>query len=111
MAVNGGHAGTKKAPIEAQNLYTNIARRGPPQTPGSLFGVYAISFSVPSFPLKTSFLVYTKPCFLPVEALEFSERKTPLVYTFFPPTNKYHSTENHYITSHYFQELIMSDVM
>ena len=39
----------------------------------------------PSFPLKTSFLVYTKTSFLPVETLEFSERKTPLVYTFFPP--------------------------
>ena len=37
------------------------------------------------FPLKTSFLVYTKPPFLPVDALEFSELKTPLVYTFFPP--------------------------
>ena len=37
----------------------------------------------PTFPLKTSFLVYTKPRFFPVEALEFLELKTPLVYTFF----------------------------
>ena len=36
------------------------------------------------FPLKTSFLVNTPTSFLPVEALEFSELKTPLVYTFFP---------------------------
>ena len=42
----------------------------------------------PLFPLKTSFLVYTKPLFWPVEALEFSELKTPLVYTFFPPIKR-----------------------
>ena len=50
--------------IGAQNLYTNTARRGPPQTPGSLFGVYMYFPSLSLlFPLKTSFLVYTKPVF------------------------------------------------
>ena len=40
------------------------------------------------FPLKTSFLVYTKPLFflVLVEALAFSELKTPLVCTFFFPS-------------------------
>ena len=57
---------TKKG-VGGQNLYTNALRRGPPQTPGRLFGVYVFAF----FPLKTRFLVYTKPLFLPVEAREF----------------------------------------
>ena len=36
------------------------------------------------FPLKRSVLGYTQTSFLPVEALKFSELKTPLVYTFSP---------------------------
>ena len=60
--------------LGGRNLYTNTARKRSPQTPWRLFGVYAFSFFFPS-----------KPLFLPVEALEFSELKTPLVYTFFPP--------------------------
>ena len=69
--------------IGGLNLYTNAARRGPPQTPRRLLGVCVFSFF---FPLKTSSLVYTKPLFWPIEALEFAELKTPLVYTFVPPT-------------------------
>ena len=57
--------------LGAQNLYTNTGRRGPPQTPGSLFGVYVFSFSVPSFPLITSILVYTKPVFCLLRHLRF----------------------------------------
>ena len=39
---------------------------------------------LPFFSLENKLLVYIKPPFLPVEELEPSELKTPLVYTFFP---------------------------
>ena len=45
-------------------------------TPGRLFGVY--------FPLENKLFGIHQASFLPVEALKFSELKTPLVYTFFP---------------------------
>ena len=56
-------------------------RRGPPppQTPARLFGVYDFSFLLPWNKL---FDIHQRnPLFLAVEALEFSELKTPLVYT------------------------------
>ena len=62
-------------------IYTNTARRGPPQTPSRLFGVYVFSI----FSLTNKLFGIHQTSFLPVEALEFSELKTPLVYTFFPP--------------------------
>ena len=65
-----------------QNLYTNAARRDPPQTPGRLFGVYVVSF----FSLENKLFGIHQTSCLPVEALEFSELKTPLVYTFLPPS-------------------------
>ena len=72
--------------IGGQNLYTNTVRRGPPRTPGRLFGVHDF---FPLFSLENKlfakFLVYTKPLFRLLRHLSFSELKTPLVYTFFPP--------------------------
>ena len=38
----------------------------------------------PSFPLENKLFGIHPTCFLPVEALKFSELKTPLAYTFFP---------------------------
>ena len=73
------------ASVGGQNLYTNTVRRGPPHTPGRLFSVYGFP---PLFPWKQAFCQVFgihQTSFLPVEALEFSELKTPLVYTFFSP--------------------------
>ena len=47
---------------------------------GSLVYMYFPSFSLENKPFGIH-----QTSFLPVEALEFSELKTPLVYTFFPP--------------------------
>ena len=74
------------AQLGGQNLYTNTARRGspsPPQTPWRLFGVYVF----PAFSLENKLFGIHQTSFLPVEALEFSELKIPLVYTCFPPIN------------------------
>ena len=54
--------------IGGQNLYTDTLRRGSPTT--TLKALWCICI----------FLLF--PSFLPAEALEFSELKTPLVYTF-----------------------------
>ena len=66
--------GAKTAHLEAKIS----PRRGPPQTPWSLFGVYVFSFF---FPWKQQLFGIHKTSFLPVEELEFSELKAPLVYT------------------------------
>ena len=58
--------------IGGQNLYTNAAWRGPQQPPWRLFGVYAFASF---FPLKTSFLVYTKPFFCLLRHLSFQSCK------------------------------------
>ena len=62
--------------IGRPKLYTNTV-----QTPERLFGVKGI---FRFFPLKASNLGRHQTSFWPVEALGFSERKTPLVYTFAP---------------------------
>ena len=64
-------------------MYTPILREGVPHKhlEGSLVCVYVFSFFF-SFENKLSREHQTS--FLPVEALEFSELKIPLVYTFFP---------------------------
>ena len=64
--------------VGGQNLYTNALRRCPPQTPGRLFGVYVFSF----FPHENKLFGIHQTFFWPVETLEFSELRTPLVYTF-----------------------------
>ena len=78
---NRGGEGSK---IGGQYLYTNAVRRGPPQTPWSLFGAHVVSFFLP----WKQAVWYTPNLFWPVEELEFSELKTPLVYTFLPPKKK-----------------------
>ena len=68
-------------------------------TPGRLFGVYVS----PLFSLENKFFAQVfgihQTSFLPVEALELSELKAPLVYTFFPPKMGKHiefcPTRNH----------------
>ena len=68
----------QESEIGCQNLYTNTVRGGPPQTPGTLFGVYVFSF----FSLENKLSGIHQTSFLTVEALELLELKTPLVYTF-----------------------------
>ena len=43
----------------------------------------------PAFSLETKLFGIHQTSFLPVEALEFSELKTPLVYAFFPPKSDF----------------------
>ena len=57
--------------------------KGSPQTPWSLFGIYVLSFF---FPLKATFLVYTKPVFCLLRHLSFRAENTFGVY-FFPSEN------------------------
>ena len=65
-------------------IHQYCAKGSPTNT---LKALWCICISL-AFPLKTSenklFGIH-QISFLPVEALDFSERKTPLVYTFFPP--------------------------
>ena len=67
--------------LGGQNLYTqNCAKRSRTNTWKALWCICLFL----RFPWKQA-LWYTPNLFLPVEALEFSELKTPLVYTFVPP--------------------------
>ena len=61
--------------LGAQDLYTNTARGRPPQTPGSLFGVYVFSFSVPSFPLENKLFGIHQTCFCLLRHLSFQSWK------------------------------------
>ena len=67
--------------IGGQNLYTNTARRGPQKhLEASLVYMY-----FPAFPLENKLYGIHQTSFLPVKELDFSELKTPLVYTLFLP--------------------------
>ena len=108
MQNNANSRPETQAWIGGQNLYTNTARKGPPQTPRRLFLVYMY---FPAFSLETKLFGIHQTSFLPVEALEFSELKTPLVYAFFPPNgNSYKMAATGWrtkrLTSIYIQSLL-----
>ena len=64
-----------------KSIHQYCAKKSPTTTSKALWCICIYL----SFSLENKLFGIHQTSFLPVEALEFSELKTPLVYTFFPP--------------------------